>query len=179
MKTFLTTAAAVTLFAGAAFAQAVTTPPGGAMQSPPVMVTPVPVEPMAPMTPTPLPGAAIVAPGAGSQVAAVTPMFLNEQIEGEGLASEWIGEPIYNAAAEEIGTIDDLVLDKDGNIVAVTVSVGGFLGIGAKTVAIAWPSLKAEVTAEDEVRLILAADRSTLENAPDYLLLTEQERVAQ
>ncbi len=179
MKTILTSVAAATLFAGAAFAQAVGTPPGGGMQIPPMQATPAPVEPMAPMspmTPMPTPNAAIVAPGAGAQVALATPMFLNEMISGEALATEWIGEPIYNAAAEELGTIDDLVLDKDGHIVAAIVGVGGFLGIGQKTVAISWTSLQAEITTDDEVRLILAADRAALETAPDYLLLTEQPR---
>jgi len=55
------------------------------------------------------------------------------------LASNLIGESVYNGAgddAESIGDINDLVIGPDGAIQAVVIGVGGFLGIGQKDVAI-------------------------------------------
>jgi sporulation protein YlmC with PRC-barrel domain len=53
------------------------------------------------------------------------------------------GSTVYGANDEKIGTIDDVVLDKDGKKVdAVIVDVGGFLGMGAKPVAIGFEKLQ-------------------------------------
>lgn len=61
-------------------------------------------------------------------------------IRAEGnLASNLIGESVYNGTgedAENIGDVTDLVLDQDGNVQAIVVGVGGFLGIGQKEVAL-------------------------------------------
>ncbi len=43
---------------------------------------------------------------------------------------------------EEIESINDLIIDQDGSIVAVIVGVGGFLGLGEKQVALPWESLE-------------------------------------
>ncbi|MEX2630370.1 MAG: PRC-barrel domain-containing protein [Tistlia sp.] len=43
---------------------------------------------------------------------------------------------IYSAAGEEIGEVDEVLMDGDGNIVALVAEVGGFLGIGDKEVVL-------------------------------------------
>lgn len=55
-------------------------------------------------------------------------------------ASKLIGTNVTNAVNESVGELDDIVLGKDGN--AVIVSVGGFLGIGEREVAISPTGLK-------------------------------------
>lgn len=61
-------------------------------------------------------------------------------IRAEGhLASNIMGEAVYNGTGEEaerIGKVQDLVLDQEGEIQAIVVGVGGFLGIGQKEVAL-------------------------------------------
>jgi hypothetical protein len=50
--------------------------------------------------------------------------------------SKLIGTAVYNDQNEKIGSLDDLIM-KDGNtIVMAVVSVGGFLGMGNKLVAV-------------------------------------------
>ncbi|MEX0740933.1 MAG: PRC-barrel domain-containing protein [Pseudohongiella sp.] len=39
---------------------------------------------------------------------------------------------------EEVGSVNDLIVDEDGQIVAIVIGVGGFLGMGEKDVAIGW-----------------------------------------
>jgi PRC-barrel domain len=50
-------------------------------------------------------------------------------------ASKIVGSAVYNDHDQKIGSIDDLVIGSDYSLQAV-VSVGGFLGIGSKMVAV-------------------------------------------
>ncbi|CEP37129.1 MULTISPECIES: PRC-barrel domain-containing protein [Halomonadaceae] len=70
---------------------------------------------------------------------------------------------------EDIGTITDLVIDEDGQINAVVVGVGGFLGMGEKNVAIEWDSLELtkEEDGEDYV-ITVNASEDALEAAEEY-----------
>jgi putative membrane protein len=58
------------------------------------------------------------------------------------LASDLEGTSVYGSDNENIGEIDDVVLDRKGRVVAVIVGVGGFLGIGEKSVAIPFEALE-------------------------------------
>jgi hypothetical protein len=53
-----------------------------------------------------------------------------------------IGTAVYNDRDEKIGSVDDLVLGKDNKADEVIVSVGGFLGMGNKLVAVPYTQLK-------------------------------------
>ena len=48
----------------------------------------------------------------------------------------------YNTKAEAIGTIDDVVLGADGKAATAVISIGGFLGLGRKIVAVPYAALK-------------------------------------
>lgn len=55
------------------------------------------------------------------------------------LASNIIGETVYDGNgdnAQNIGDINDVVLDKDGKAQQVVIGVGGFLGVGERNVAV-------------------------------------------
>lgn len=47
-----------------------------------------------------------------------------------------IGSAVYNAQNQEIGSVSDLFLSKQNEVAMAIVSIGGFLGIGTKLVAI-------------------------------------------
>lgn len=57
-------------------------------------------------------------------------------------ASKLIGGSVYNEQDQSVGSIDDLVLTHDDKIAAAILSVGGFLGIGSKLVAIPWDQFR-------------------------------------
>ena len=60
-------------------------------------------------------------------------------------ASKVIGTSVYNTAGENIGTIEDVMLDKTSNgIMFAVIGFGGFLGIGEKYHAIPWSVLDYE-----------------------------------
>ncbi|WNL38034.1 PRC-barrel domain-containing protein [Halomonas sp. PAMB 3232] len=70
---------------------------------------------------------------------------------------------------EEIGTINDLIIDMDGQIQAVVVGVGGFLGMGEKDVAIEWDSLDLTMDEDNDDYVIrVNATQEALEEAEGY-----------
>ena len=81
-------------------------------------------------------------------------------------ASSLIGMDVRNSQNERLGEIKDLAVDlRSGNIAYVVLSVGGFLGIGDKYVAI--PPNAFEL-APDAEKLVLNADKAKLQNAPSF-----------
>lgn len=67
---------------------------------------------------------------------------VSQQMAGEYLADDVIGASVRNAQNENIGTVSDLVVDRSGKVRAALVSVGGFLGIGDKHVAVPWEQVQ-------------------------------------
>jgi sporulation protein YlmC with PRC-barrel domain len=81
-------------------------------------------------------------------------------------ASNLIGMDVRNAQNEKLGDIKDLVVDlHSGKIAYAVLSVGGFLGIGDKYVAVP-PS--AFSVAPDQDSLALNADKAKIQNAPGF-----------
>jgi sporulation protein YlmC with PRC-barrel domain len=66
----------------------------------------------------------------------------NASYLGNWRTSKLIGIHVYNNENESIGSISDLLADKSGNIKAVVIGVGGFLGVGEHLVAIAFDQIK-------------------------------------
>lgn len=74
--------------------------------------------------------------------AATTTTTTTTTASGEWRASKMSGLKIYNDANENIGSINDLLMDKSGNIKIAVIGVGGFLGMGEHLVAVPYEKLK-------------------------------------
>ncbi|MBB4953852.1 hypothetical protein H4S14_001912 [Agrobacterium vitis] len=102
-------------------------------------------------------------------------VYLTQQGSDQIAASNFIGQNVY-AGETSIGKINDLILQKDGGIVAAVIGVGGFLGIGEKTVAV--PISKIVVTRDakspDTLRLTTMETAESLKTAPAFKTLGEQ-----
>src|SRR5215831_16478851 len=61
---------------------------------------------------------------------------------GDWRASKVVGLKVYNDANESVGSINDLLMDKSGNIKLVVLGVGGFLGMGEHLVAVPFDKVK-------------------------------------
>jgi sporulation protein YlmC with PRC-barrel domain len=61
---------------------------------------------------------------------------------GNWRASKVVGLSVYNEANESLGSINDLLTDKEGNIKAVVIGVGGFLGVGEHLIAVPYDKIK-------------------------------------
>jgi hypothetical protein len=81
---------------------------------------------------------------------------------------------------ESAGTIDDMLLSRDGELRGVLFDVGGFLGIGARTVLVDMNALNfVRVADEEGMYVVFQATREQLENAPEYQDPANQEQQAQ
>ncbi|GLR91896.1 photosystem reaction center subunit H [Bradyrhizobium iriomotense] len=61
---------------------------------------------------------------------------------GDWRAAKMVGLKVYNEANESVGSINDLLMDKSGNIKLVVLGVGGFLGMGEHLVAVPFDKVK-------------------------------------
>lgn len=90
----------------------------------------------------------------------------------DNLGTRLIGQPVYSSTgddADEIGSISDLVFDADGQITAVVIGVGGFLGIGEKSVAVDFQSLEFTLAADNTERWVVPTSADALNAAPDFI----------
>jgi hypothetical protein len=118
-------------------------------------------------TPSPAPSAppTATAPPSGPSYYTFTP--------GQMRASKLIGTNVRNAASETIGEINELILDKDGKVAAVVIGVGGFLGIGAREVALDYKSLNVKydpnaMTDAGATTVTVNATKESLSTAPAW-----------
>jgi hypothetical protein len=139
-------------------------------------VTPSPMQPgddaAPPAQSTQLPQ---MEPAAPKSADAPAPQFLSKQASDDWLASNLIGQTVYNASDEAIGDINDLVTDNGGKVVAVLIGSGGFLGLGEKDVAFRFEDLKLARLDDNSIKIVADATKETLAAAPDYETLAEQE----
>ena len=66
----------------------------------------------------------------------------SSSFQGNWRASKLVGLSVYNEKNESVGSINDMLTDKNGKIVAVVIGVGGFLGVGEHLVAVPFDKVK-------------------------------------
>ena len=82
-------------------------------------------------------------PTATTDRANMAPATASESsFQGNWRASKVVGLNVYNDKNESLGSINDLLTDKTGNIKAVVIGVGGFLGVGEHLVAVPFDKIK-------------------------------------
>lgn len=89
----------------------------------------------------------------------------------DALATRVINSKVYSgpaADAPEIGYVKDLVLGASGQISAVVLGIGGFLGAGEKNVAVAYSQIQWALASDGSLRGSLNATKEALAAAPDF-----------
>ncbi len=82
------------------------------------------------------------------------------------LASRVKGTAVYNGKGERIGTVEDIVLDKQTNqILFAALGFGGFLGIGEKYHPVPWSMLDYD---KEKGGYVVPMNKDVLQNAPAY-----------
>ena len=114
--------------------------------------------------------------------------FINAQATDQWLSSNFIGVDVVGPNNEKIGDITDILFEKNGNVIGYVVGVGGFLGIGAKNVALAPTSFEvidadterattgsaATAARADDVKLRLNMTKDQLKQAASFETKREQ-----
>ncbi len=97
-------------------------------------------------------------------------IYKNDSDKGPGPrlmgADTLIGNDVYNLQEEDLGDIEEIMLDmQTGEVCYAVLSFGGFLGIGDKLFAVPWKSLKLDTANK---RFILDVNKEKLESAPGF-----------
>lgn len=80
--------------------------------------------------------------------------------------SEVVGVEVQNSQGDDLGTIEEIILDKiTGNVRYVVLSFGGFLGMGDKLFALPWNSIAFN---ESRDAFILNVSKDKLTKAPGF-----------
>jgi hypothetical protein len=111
-------------------------------------------------------GSSVTPPAASSTAGAE---FISSQKPDQMLATKFKGTNVLGADNQKIGDISDILFNKDGKIEAYVVSIGGFLGMGAKEVAMA-PSAFAMVPGDNggAPKLKTSMTKDQLTNAQNF-----------
>jgi sporulation protein YlmC with PRC-barrel domain len=81
-------------------------------------------------------------------------------------ASKLAGTPVQNNTGEEIGKIDDLIVDKEKVLYAI-VQVGGFLGLGGYLIAVPYNSLNISPDGK-KIVLTQGGSKAELQKTPEF-----------
>jgi sporulation protein YlmC with PRC-barrel domain len=96
------------------------------------------------------------------------PNFVNVKTD-DMLSSNVVGLDVYNDQNNDIGKIQDIVLDSSKKMTGYIISVGGFLGMGTHYVAVDPDSVKVTFDASNKVwRATMNATKDELKAAPEF-----------
>jgi hypothetical protein len=150
LKKLMISTASLALLTGAAIAQA----PEQPKQSPPAATTDQPK---------------VSPPAATADKSADKNQVVTEQKADQLLASKLKGTNVVGSGDEKVGDVSDILFDKEGKILAYVVGVGGFLGIGAKDVALSPASFQVMPASEREsMKLKISMSKDELKNAAEF-----------
>jgi hypothetical protein len=92
--------------------------------------------------------------------------------ETELIATGWrtsklLGSDVMNGSNEKVGKVDDMLVTADGTLTVAILDVGGFLGIGARRVAI--PVRQLTLSSSGKPKIVLqGATKEALKSLPEF-----------
>jgi sporulation protein YlmC with PRC-barrel domain len=81
--------------------------------------------------------------------------------------TDYYKQNVYDPSDSKIGDIKDVLIDKSGQIKALIVAVGGFIGAGEKDVAVPFDAVKS-TTKDNKTYLVMNANKDELKNAAGF-----------
>ena len=97
----------------------------------------------------------------GSPALSVSTVTMNGGIR----TSKIVGAAVFNGGNQQVGTVDELIMDHDDRVVLGVISVGGFLGVGGKLVAVPFTALHIDAAGKVTVP---DASKEALEKMPGF-----------
>ena len=123
------------------------------------------------VSPEPVERTAIVTPATGDVSYILRP---DRNWKSIGTSNnEYVNRALYNARGEQLGIVRDILMGLDGKEVAAVISVGRYLGIGDKVVAVPFSALRTEQR-DGNPRLVVDLVKEALQAAPQYEIAPKQ-----
>lgn len=105
---------------------------------------------------------------AQDQAATSNKAFMASQEGGQWLSDGFLGTEVKNPGGETIGDVNALIIDRNNEVIGVLLGVGGFLGIGEKTVGVQFDAFSRQSGANGGPALMLDVSKAELDRAPAY-----------
>jgi sporulation protein YlmC with PRC-barrel domain len=116
---------------------------------------------------TVLAAGALLASSAAFAVSAAKADVMNT-VPGTSLTvTDWYKQDVYDQSNTKIGQIMDVLVGQDGQVSALIVGVGGFLGAGEKDVAVSFNTVKA-TKKDNKIYLTMNTTKDALKAAPGF-----------
>jgi sporulation protein YlmC with PRC-barrel domain len=112
-------------------------------------------------------GALLISAPAFAQSAGGHPQLMTSVPTSSLTVTDWYKQPVYDQSNSKIGDINDVLVSSNGEVNAVIIGVGGFLGAGEKDVAVNFNSVK-KTTKDNKTYLTLDTTKDALKNAPGF-----------
>jgi len=84
--------------------------------------------------------------------------------DGQMRVGKMVGASVYNDKDQSVGSIDDVLMGHDNKATTAVISVGGFLGMGAKLVSVPFDQLKVQ----NNQIVMPGATKESLSGMPEY-----------
>jgi len=81
--------------------------------------------------------------------------------------TDWYKQDVYDQSNAKIGQIVDVLVDRNGQVNALIIGVGGFLGAGEKDVAVSFNTVKSTMK-DNKVYLTMNTTKDALKQAPGF-----------
>ncbi|MFZ0425068.1 MAG: PRC-barrel domain-containing protein [Xanthobacteraceae bacterium] len=113
-------------------------------------------------------GTVLLSTAAFSQQMAAGRADLMSSVPSSSLTvTDWYKQPVYDKTNAKIGDINDVLVGPTGEVNAVILGVGGFLGAGEKDVAVNFNAIK-KSTKDDKTYLTMDTTKDALKSAPGF-----------
>ena len=92
-----------------------------------------------------------------------------EEVKGAWNVRDFMRSRVYNMNGERIGDVNDILIDDSGQVTAIIIGVGGFLGIGEKEVSMTTDQVKRMIHSDGQAYFTVNSTKDQLMAAPDYV----------
>ena len=110
---------------------------------------------------------ALLASSAAFAVSAAMADVMTTVPGGSLTVTNWYKQDVYDQSDTKIGQIMDVLVGQDGQVSALIVGVGGFLGAGEKDVAVSFNTVKA-TKKDNKIYLTMNTTKDALKAAPGF-----------
>lgn len=116
---------------------------------------------------TVLAASALLASSAAFAVSAAKADVMTTVPSSSLTVTDWYKQDVYDQSNTKIGEIMDVLVGQDGQVSALIVGVGGFLGAGEKDVAVSFNTVKASMK-DNKIYLTMNTTKDALKSAPGF-----------
>jgi sporulation protein YlmC with PRC-barrel domain len=108
------------------------------------------------------------APPAAPQQAGPAVQVLTSLPANSTTINHWYKQNVYDPNDNKIGEIQDVLVDREGKVLAFIIGVGGFLGIGEKDVAVPFNAIRVTTKGDNKWYLVMNSTKDALKDAKGY-----------